>query len=192
MIFSETAIEGAYVVEPQRNTDSRGYFVRHWCQREFAQAGLDVQLVQASGSYSLHRHTVRGMHLQVPPALEAKLIRCTAGAIYDVIVDLRPDSRTFLQHVAVELTAENGRALFVPPVCLHGFQTLAERTEVSYMMTGFFDPQRGCGFRWNDPAFGIRWPEPRTIHILPRDAQYEDFSAAAWTRSLAGHGESAS
>src|SRR4030095_8842683 len=97
MILSETAIPGAYIVEPQRHTDSRGYFVRHWCQREFAQAGLDVQLVQASSSFNLHRHTVRGMHLQVPPALEGKLIRCIAGAILDVIIDLRPDSRTFLQ-----------------------------------------------------------------------------------------------
>ena len=102
-----------------------------------------------------------------------------------MIVDLRPDSRTFLQHVAVELTAENGRSLYVPPVCLHGFQTLVERSEVSYMMTGFYDPQHGRGFRWNDPAFGIRWPEPRNVHIIPRDAGYEDFSAAAWQRSLA-------
>jgi dTDP-4-dehydrorhamnose 3,5-epimerase len=192
MILSETAIPGAYIVEPQRHTDSRGYFVRHWCQREFAQAGLDVQLVQASSSFNLHRHTVRGMHMQVPPALEGKLIRCVAGAILDVIVDLRPDSRTFLQHVAVELTAENGRALYVPPVCLHGFQTLADRSEVSYMMTGFYDPQYGRGFRWNDPAFGIRWPEPRNVHILPRDAEYQDFSAAAWTRSLAADGGSVS
>jgi dTDP-4-dehydrorhamnose 3,5-epimerase len=192
MILSETAIPGAYIVEPQRHTDSRGYFVRHWCQREFAQAGLDVQLVQASSSFNLHRHTVRGMHMQVPPALEGKLIRCVAGAILDVIVDLRPDSRTFLQHVAVELTAENGRALYVPPVCLHGFQTLADRSEVSYMMTGFYDPQYGHGFRWNDPAFGIRWPEPRNVHILPRDAEYQDFSAAAWTRSLAADGGSVS
>ena len=192
MILSETAIPGAYIVEPQRHTDLRGYFVRQWCRREFAQAGLDVQLVQASSSFNLHRHTVRGMHLQVPPAPEGKLIRCIAGAIFDVIVDLRPDSRTFLQHVAVELTAENGRALFVPPVCLHGFQTLADRSEVSYMMTGFYEPQHGRGFRWNDPAFGIRWPEPRTVHILPRDAEYEDFSAAAWTRSLATQGGAAS
>jgi dTDP-4-dehydrorhamnose 3,5-epimerase len=192
MILSETAIEGAYIVEPQRHTDSRGYFVRHWCQREFAQAGLDVQMVQASSSFNLHRHTVRGMHLQTPPALEGKLIRCLSGAILDVIVDLRPDSRTFLQHVAVELTAENGRSLYVPPVCLHGFQTLVERSEVSYMMTGFYDPQHGHGFRWNDPAFGIRWPEPRNVHILPRDAGYEDFSAAAWQRSLAAHDRSVS
>lgn len=192
MILSETAIEGAYVIEPQRHADSRGYFVRHWCQREFAQAGLDVQIVQSSASFNMHRHTVRGMHLQVAPALEGKLIRCVAGAIHDVIVDLRPGSRTFLQQVAVELTAENGRALFVPPVCLHGFQTLVDRSEVSYMMTGFYDPEHGRGFRWNDPAFGIRWPEPRNVHILPRDAQYEDFSAAAWTRSLTAHGGSAS
>jgi dTDP-4-dehydrorhamnose 3,5-epimerase len=185
MILSETAIEGAYIVEPQRREDSRGYFVRHWCQREFAGAGLDVAMVQASSSFNLHRHTVRGMHLQTPPAFEGKLIRCVAGAIHDVIVDLRPDSRTFLQHVAVELTAENGRSLYVPPVCLHGFQTLVDRSEVSYMMTGFYDPQHGQGFRWNDPAFGIRWPEPRSVHIIARDAQYADFSAAAWQRSLA-------
>jgi dTDP-4-dehydrorhamnose 3,5-epimerase len=183
MIFSETAIAGAYIVEPQRHADSRGYFVRHWCQREFAQAGLDIQIVQSSASFNLHRHTVRGMHLQVAPALEGKLIRCIAGAIHDVIIDLRPDSGTFMQQVAVELTAENGRALYVPPVCLHGFQTLVERTEVSYMMTGFYDAQRGRGFRWNDPAFGIRWPETRAITILPRDAEYPDFSAAAWTAS---------
>lgn len=185
MILSATAIPGAYIVEPQRHTDSRGYFVRHWCQHEFAQAGLDVQLVQASSSFNLHRHTVRGMHLQVPPAPEGKLIRCIAGAILDVIIDLRPESPAFMQHVAVELTAENGRALFVPPVCLHGFQTLADRSEVSYMMTGFYSPQHGRGFRWNDPAFGIEWPETRNVHILPRDAEYEDFSAAAWQRNLA-------
>ncbi|HEY7641500.1 MAG TPA: dTDP-4-dehydrorhamnose 3,5-epimerase family protein [Steroidobacteraceae bacterium] len=192
MILSETAIEGAYIVEPQRHTDARGYFVRHWCQREFAQAGLNVQIVQSSASFNLHRHTVRGMHLQVPPALEGKLIRCVAGAIYDVIIDLRPESRTFLQHLAVELTAENGRALFVPPVCAHGFQTLVDRSEVSYMMTGFYDAERGRGFRWNDPAFGIRWPETRDVTILPRDAQYEDFSAAAWKSSLAANSGHAS
>jgi dTDP-4-dehydrorhamnose 3,5-epimerase len=185
MIFSETAIPGAYLIEPQRHAGQRGYFVRQWCQREFAQAGLNVEIVQASASFNLHRHTVRGMHLQVPPALEGKLIRCSAGAILDVIVELRPDSRTFLQHVAVELSAENGRSLYVPPLCLHGFQTLVDRTEVSYMMTGFYDAARGRGFRWNDPAFGIRWPETRNVHILPRDAEYEDFSAAAWQRSLA-------
>ena len=138
--------------------DSRGYFARTWCAREFADHGLPDQLVQASLSYNRRRGTVRGMHLQRPPSREAKLVSCVQGAIVDVIVDLRPGSPTFLRHVAVELSAASRDALFIPPMMAHGFQTLADDTCVQYQMTDYYAPELGCGWRWDDPAFPANFP----------------------------------
>jgi len=185
MIFRPTPIAGAFVIAPERHSDLRGYFARTWCEQEFAAHGVRERVVQANVSHNLRRHTVRGMHLQVPPALEGKLVRCTSGAIYDVVVDLRPQSPTFLQSYGTELTPQNGEGLYVPPLCAHGFLTLADETDVSYLMTGAYDPACAVGFRWNDPAFAIRWPETQEVTIAGRDASYADFDAPAWSKRLA-------
>ena len=169
MRFRETSLAGAVLVQIEPHEDSRGYFARTWCAREFADHGLPDQLVQASLSYNRRRGTVRGMHLQRPPSREAKLVSCVQGAIVDVIVDLRPGSPTFLRHVAVELSAASRDALFIPPMMAHGFQTLADDTCVQYQMTDYYAPELGCGWRWDDPAFGIRWPIAEPV-LAPKDA----------------------
>lgn len=174
MIFSATPLPGAYFIDPELLEDERGFFARLWCTREFAACGLDTQVAQCSVSFTRRRGTVRGLHYQIPPHDEVKLVRCTRGAIYDVIVDLRPDSPAFLRHLTVELTAENRRALYVPRGFAHGFQTLADDTEVCYQMSEFFAPDAARGVRWNDPAFAIAWPVPDPI-VLPRDRAYPDF-----------------
>jgi len=185
MRFTPTPLAGATIVEIEPSTDHRGYFARTWCAREFAAHGLDSRLVQSSLSRNLQRGTVRGMHLQLPPSQEAKLVRCTRGAICDVIVDLRPDSATYLQSFAIELTETNHSALYIPPLMAHGFQTLADATDVSYQMTDFHAPELACGWRWNDPAFAIRWPITSGVTILPRDAEYADFDDAVFRSRLA-------
>jgi dTDP-4-dehydrorhamnose 3,5-epimerase len=174
MIFTETLIAGAYVIEVERIEDNRGFFARTWCQREFERNGLSPRLVQCSVSFNNRKGTLRGMHYQAAPHAEAKLVRCTAGAIYDVIVDLRPDSRTLCQWFGVELTAESRRALYIPEGLAHGFLTLADETEVFYQMSEFYAPDSARGVRWDDPAFNIRWPAPVAV-ISPRDAAYPDF-----------------
>jgi dTDP-4-dehydrorhamnose 3,5-epimerase len=174
MIFTETPIAGAYVVEIERIGDDRGFFARTWCEREFAQHGLNPRLVQCSISFNTRKGTLRGMHYQVAPHAEAKLVRCTAGAVFDVIVDLRPDSKTFCRWYGVDLTAENRRALFIPEGLAHGFLTLADTTEVFYQMSEFYSPDCARGARWNDRAFDIRWPAP-VVMMSPRDAAYPDF-----------------
>jgi dTDP-4-dehydrorhamnose 3,5-epimerase len=184
MRFRETTLPGAFVVQIERQGDDRGFFARTWCTREFAVHGLPENLVQTSMSRSERRGTVRGMHLQLPPSTETKLVRCTRGAIYDVIVDLRPDSATFLKHFAIELVDRAYDALLIPPMMLHGFQTLEPETEVLYSMTDFYAPELGFGARWNDPAFGIKWPITNGVSILPRDAEYPDFDAAAYRARL--------
>jgi dTDP-4-dehydrorhamnose 3,5-epimerase len=182
--FSETPLEGASLVEIEPHEDLRGFFTRTWCAREFAQPGLPSQLVQASLSLNLRRGTVRGMHLQLPPSREGKLVSCIRGRIYDVIVDLRPQSPTYLQHFGVELSAATHAALYIPPTVLHGFQTLDDDTEVFYQMTDFHAEQLAFGGRWNDPAFRIRWPIERDIVILPRDAAYPDFDRESYERHV--------
>lgn len=174
MIFTETKLSGAFIVEPERFSDERGFFARTWCQREFAAHGLSVALVQCNVSVNTRRGTLRGMHYQSAPHAEVKLVRCTAGAIYDVIIDLRPASPTFTQWVAVELTAANQRALYIPEGMAHGFQTLADHSEVFYQMSEFYYPDLACGVRWDDPAFGVTWPVAERI-ISVRDAGYGDF-----------------
>jgi dTDP-4-dehydrorhamnose 3,5-epimerase len=190
MIFRDTNLDGAYVVEPERHDDRRGFFARTWCTREFEQHGLISRMVQASVSFNRKKGTLRGLHYQVPPSQEAKLVRCTAGAIYDVIVDLRPKSATFLQHIGVSLSAENHHALYIPPGFAHGFQTLVDDSEVSYMMTDFYEPQYARGVRWDDPAFGVVWPPDERV-IIERDNGYPDFGPEV-IRELEGHGQASS
>jgi dTDP-4-dehydrorhamnose 3,5-epimerase len=174
MIFSPTKLHGSHIVEIEPYRDTRGFFARTWCRREFEEHGLRTELAQCSMSYNARRGTLRGMHWQAAPFEEAKLVRCTAGAIHDVIVDLRPRSPTYMQYVAVELTQGDRRALYVPPGVAHGFQTLTDDCEVLYQMSEFFAPEHARGVRWNDPAFGIEWPIPDPI-ILDRDNTYADY-----------------
>ncbi len=174
MIFTPTAVAGAWLLDLERREDERGFFARAWCARELAEHGLDTRLAQCSISRSTRRGTLRGLHWQAPPHAEAKLVRCVRGAIWDVALDLRPGSATYLRHVGVELTADAGRALYIPEGCAHGFVTLADGSEVFYQMSEFYEPSAGRGVRWNDPAFGIAWPiaDPR---LHPRDASYPDY-----------------
>lgn len=175
MIFSETALKGAYVVEIEPRHDSRGFFGRTWCQQEFAARGLDSRLVQCSLSFNIRTGTWRGLHYQAAPHDEAKLVRCTRGAICDVIVDLRRDSPTFKQHLTVTLSSDNRHMLYVPAQFAHGFLTLQDDTEVFYQMSEFYSPDAARGFRWNDPAFGISLPLDVAV-ISDRDRGYPDFS----------------
>jgi dTDP-4-dehydrorhamnose 3,5-epimerase len=175
MIFTETALGGAFLVDVERREDARGFFARSWCEDEARAHGLDPRVVQCNISFNKTRGTLRGMHYQVAPCQEAKLVRCTAGAIYDVIIDLRVDSPTFKRHVGVVLSAENRRALYVPEDFAHGFQTLADDTEVFYQMSTVYSPAHARGVRWDDPAFGIVWPPAERI-ITERDRTYPDFT----------------
>ncbi|HEY0789639.1 MAG TPA: dTDP-4-dehydrorhamnose 3,5-epimerase [Chthoniobacterales bacterium] len=163
MEFVPTGLPGAFVLEPQPMADERGLFARTFCAREFAEHGLTSKLVQCSVSYNRQKGTLRGLHYQRSPQEEAKLVRCTAGAVYDVIVDLRPGSATYLQHFGVELSASSRRSLFVPEMFAHGFQTLEDDTEVFYQMSQFHAPDHAAGLRYNDPALGIDWPLPVSV-----------------------------
>jgi dTDP-4-dehydrorhamnose 3,5-epimerase len=174
--FVATEIPGCWILEQERMEDERGYFARTWCARELGERGLDARLVQCSVSWNRERGTLRGMHYQAPPRAEVKMVRCSRGAIYDVAVDLRPDSPTFCRWVGAELTRDNGRALYIPRGFGHGFLTLRDDTEVSYQMSEFYGPAEARGVRWDDPLFGIRWPEPVRV-IAPRDARYPDADA---------------
>lgn len=169
MIFHATKLSGVYVIEPERHADERGFFARTWCQREFADHGLNPHLAQCSLSYNRQRGTLRGLHYQAPPHAEAKLVRATRGAIYDVVVDLRPDSPTQGQWLGVELTSQSGRSLYIPDSCAHGFQTLTDECEVCYQISEFHHPESALGVRWNDPQLAIDWPLPVTV-ISDRDA----------------------
>lgn len=175
MHFIPTSLIGSYVIEPDKLEDDRGFFARTWCQQEFVNQGLDSNLVQSSISFNKQKGTLRGMHIQLFPFAETKLVRCTQGAIYDVIVDLRSDSATFLQWTAVELTANNRKALYVPKGFAHGFQSLEDDTEVFYQISEFHAPEFARGFRWNDPTFKINWPEEVSL-MSQRDREYPDFT----------------
>lgn len=174
MKFSATQIPGVTVVESEPTVDERGSFARSFCGAEFAAAGLTLTVAQANVSHNTRRGTLRGMHYQAEPKPEPKLVGCLRGAIFDVAVDLRPGSPAFCSWTGVELTESNGRALFIPPGCAHGFLTLADDSLVSYLMGEFYDPALARGVRWDDPAFGIAWPE-RPAVISARDAAYPDF-----------------
>ena len=174
MIFKETKLRGAYIIELEPLEDERGFFARSFCQKEFEQHSLNFCIVQCNLSHNKRKGTLRGMHYQIPPHEEAKLMSCIRGAIYDVIIDLRPNSSTYRQWFAVELTAENYKMLYVPTGFAHGFQTLVDHTEVFYQMSEFYHPECARGVRWNDPAFGIVWPDDIRV-ISDRDRQYPDF-----------------
>ena len=167
MRFVPLSLAGAHVIEEARHADERGYFARTWCAQELEQNGLDPGLAQCSVSFNHRRGTLRGLHYQAPPFAEVKLVRCTRGAVYDVAVDLRPDSRTFRKWVGVELTEDNGRALYVPRGFAHGFLTLAESTEVGYQISAPYRPEAARGLRWNDPFHGVAWPGPVTVCECP-------------------------
>lgn len=174
MIFTETKLKGAFILNIEPLEDNRGFFARSWCEDEFKKHGLNPRLVQCNISFNKKRGTLRGMHYQAAFYAEAKVVRCTMGAIYDVIIDLRSDSPTFKQWISVELTAENRRALYVPEDFAHGFQSLVDNTEVFYQMSEFYHPECARGVRWNDPVFGIDWPTES--HIISRqDREYTDF-----------------
>ncbi len=175
MIFKETKLAGAFIIEPELTEDERGFFARTWCKQEFEAHNLNPNLVQCNISFNLKRGTLRGMHYQIPPYEEAKVVRCTMGAIYDVIIDLRPGSRTFKQWIAVELSAENRVMLYIPEGFAHGFQTLRDNTEVFYQMSEFYHSESARGVRWNDPTFLIEWPSAGTRIISLKDQQYSDF-----------------
>jgi len=160
MRFTETKLAGAFVLDLERREDSRGFFARTFCQDEFAEHGLNTRIAQSNVAFNLHRGTLRGMHFQFPPAAESKLVRCTRGAILDVIVDLRPESPTYLQHVMFELDEENGRALYVPERFAHGYQVLADATETSYQVGEFYNPTAEGGLRYDDAKLGLDWPLP--------------------------------
>lgn len=177
MIFVETALRGAFVIEPEPFEDSRGFFARTWCEREMSKQGLETKLVQCSISFNNTRGTLRGMHFQAAPCEETKIVRCTRGSIHDVILDLRQGSPTFKRHIEVTLSAANHKMLYVPKNFAHGFLTLEDATEVFYQMSEFYSSDHGRGVRWNDPAFGIRWPFVPTV-ISDRDRNYPDFNHA--------------
>jgi dTDP-4-dehydrorhamnose 3,5-epimerase len=158
MRFTRTEILGAFVIDPEPHADPRGRFMRAWCAREFAEHGLSFSPVQANMGFSHRAGTIRGMHVQKAPATEAKLVRCTRGSVFDVVLDLRPESPSFKHWFGVELSAANGRMLLVPELCAHGCQTLEDETEIFYMASGFYSPGSACGARFDDPAFDIRWP----------------------------------
>lgn len=163
MIFHETRLKGAFVVELDKKEDDRGFFARAFCSREFEEHGLRPQVVQANMSYNHKRGTVRGMHYQVAPASEPKFIRCIRGAIWDVIIDMRPDSPTYLQHVGVELSADNRTAIYVPDMFAHGNQALTDGAELLYLVGEFYTPGCERGVRYDDPKIGIEWPLPVTV-----------------------------
>ena len=174
MIFTETNLEGAFIVEPERLEDERGFFARTWCQREFEDHGLNARWVQCNISFNKRKGTLRGMHYQAAPYEEAKLVRCTMGSTYDVIIDLRSESPSFKQHAVVVLTALNRKMLYVPEGFAHGFLTLEDNTEVFYQMSEFYVAECARGVRWNDPAFGIQWPADVQA-ISDRDRNHPDF-----------------
>jgi dTDP-4-dehydrorhamnose 3,5-epimerase len=175
MRFSETELAGAFVIDLERREDERGFFARAWCEEEFAAQGLDTRVSQCNVSFNERRGTLRGLHYQVPPHAEVKIIRCTSGAVYDVIVDLRPESSSYTRWIGVELTAENRRMLYIPEGFAHGYVTLEDETETYYQVSAPYAPQAERGARWDDPAFGIEWPEADELVISEKDRNWPDF-----------------
>jgi dTDP-4-dehydrorhamnose 3,5-epimerase len=174
MKFTESKLQGAYIIDIEEFADDRGFVAYSWTARDFLERGLDKKFVEMIVSYNLRKGTLRGMHYQNQPFAQAKLVRCTSGAIYDVAIDLRHDSPTYKQWEAVELTAQNRRMFYIPEGCAHGFQTLEDQTEVFYQISNVYAPEYYGGVRWNDPAFGVAWPDAdRTI--IARDRDYPDF-----------------
>ena len=177
--FEPTPLPGAFVIEPEKLGDERGFFSRTFCQRQFAERGLEKEFVQSSISFNHDEATLRGLHYQAAPAEEAKLVRCTMGCLYDVIVDLRPDSPTFTKWHATQLSAENRRMVYIPRGLAHGFLTLQPNVEILYQITPHHDPALARGVRWNDPVLGIEWPRDVNV-ISARDRSYPDFDPDTW------------
>jgi dTDP-4-dehydrorhamnose 3,5-epimerase len=175
MIFTATELGGAWLVDLDPREDERGFFARAWDRVEFAERGLSAELAQCNVSFNHRRGTLRGMHFQHAPHAEVKLVRCTRGAIYDVIVDLRPDSPTWKRWLGIELTAENRRALYVPEGFAHGYQTLVDATETFYQVSAFYSPGAEGGVRWDDPAFGIEWPYADQPLMSEKDRAWPDY-----------------
>jgi dTDP-4-dehydrorhamnose 3,5-epimerase len=175
VIFVETKLSGAFLIDLERREDERGFFARAFCQHEFEEHGLKPVIAQANIGFNRQRGCVRGMHFQYPPAAETKVVRCTRGAVLDIIVDLRPESPTFLEHVSVELTADNHRAIYIPERFAHGYQTLADETETSYQVGEFYTPGVEGGLRHDDPALGLTWPLPVSV-ISEKDASWPLYS----------------
>ena len=171
MIFTETKLKGAFIIDLERRTDERGFFARAFCQHEFREHGLKSVIAQANIASNLRRGTLRGMHFQYPPAAETKLVRCTRGAILDIIVDLRPESPTYLEHVAVELSESNMTALYVPERFAHGYQALRDDTDTSYQVGEFYTPSAESGLRHDDSRLGLHWPLPVSV-ISPKDEAF--------------------
>lgn len=174
MIFQETKLPGVFEIDMELKHDERGFFARSWCEKEFAEHGLNPRLVQCNISFNTHKGTLRGMHYQAPPFSEAKLVRCTKGKLYDVVIDLRSQSPSYKKWIGVELSESNHRMLYIPEGCAHGFLTLEKETEIFYQMSEFYNAESARGVRWNDNDFGIQWPEAVNV-ISERDRTYPDF-----------------
>jgi len=175
MIFTETRLKGAFIIDLDRKTDERGFFARAFCQKEFRDHGLKSVIAQANVASNARRGTLRGMHFQYPPAAESKLVRCTRGAILDIIVDLRPESPTYLEHISVELNEENMTALYVPERFAHGYQVLRDNTDTSYQVGEFYTPNAEGGLRYDDPRLGLKWPLPASV-ISAKDQAFRPLS----------------
>jgi dTDP-4-dehydrorhamnose 3,5-epimerase len=180
MIFHRTKLSGVVEIELDLHRDERGFFARSWCQKEFETEGLNSKTVQCNVSFNEKKGTLRGMHFQAAPSPEAKLVRCTQGVIHDVAIDLRAESPTYKQWIGVDLSGENRRMLYIPEGCAHGFLTLEDKTEILYQMSEFYCPELARGFRWDDPAFQIKWPA--TVEVISeRDRTYPDFESVQCT-----------
>jgi dTDP-4-dehydrorhamnose 3,5-epimerase len=179
MIFTETKLKGAFIVDLERKHDERGFFARTFCQNEFSAHGLKSTIAQANVANNLRKGTIRGMHFQYPPAAETKFVRCTRGAILDIIVDLRPESPTYLDHVSVELSEENMRGLYVPERFAHGYQVLLDGTNTSYQVGEFYAPQLEGGLRYDDPHLDLQWPLPAAV-VSPKDQGFRQFRELEW------------
>ena len=175
MIFKETKLKGAFVIEPEKHEDERGFFERTWCQKEFKVHRLNPNTVQANIAFSLQKDTLRGMHYQINPYQEAKLVRCIRGAVFDVVIDLRPDSITYCEWLGVELSSENHKMLYVPEGFAHGYQTLENNSEVFYLVSQFYTPDAERGVRWDDPVFDIEWPKTSDLVISEKDKNWPDY-----------------
>ncbi len=175
MKFIETRLKGAYIIKLEKIEDERGFFARSFCKNEFSKYSLKNEIVQCNISYNKKKNTLRGMHFQIRPYAETKIVTCISGAIFDVIIDLRKDSATYCHWISVELTEDNGTMLYIPEGFAHGFQTLTNNSTVYYQMTEFFHPEAARGVRWDDPAFGIDWPEADNRIISKKDWEYIEF-----------------
>ena len=176
MRFTETCVTGAYLIEPEPHLDARGFFARLWCREEFAARGLHAEFEQCNDSFSARRWTLRGLHYQIAPYAEVKLVRCVRGAVFDVLVDLRPESPTFSRWFGTELTADNRMMVYVPEGCAHGYLTLADASEVVYPVSRPYRPDAERGIRWNDPWFNVQWPATEAITLSAKDRQWPDYT----------------